>query len=295
MSGMQDWMLDFAEYVRELLPEELAEPFIALARPAIRLSIAEKGETVVGRVGGLPRLPEGVSWPRASDGGPAMQFLAELDCVALAAYESDIGLPAEGTLLFFATWDSAAAQVIPLPPGAVRVPEREVPVGGEARVFPEVPLAAVTEPSWPDLGHPAVLDAFGSLDAARELVWDRMVYPDDEDLDDEDPDIGDGGETFAWELELYGQRRKRPGPRHQVGGYSDALQSPVETAAASASGLRPHDPGFAAEASQWVNLLQLDEDNGMIFGDGGILIFGIRRDRLAARDFSQVFPYVQGH
>ncbi|MEV5589084.1 FAD-dependent monooxygenase, partial [Nonomuraea pusilla] len=31
----------------------------------------------------------------------------------------------------------------------------------------------------------------------------------------------------AWELELYGERRKRRGPRHQVGGYSDALQSPV--------------------------------------------------------------------
>ncbi|MFG6194307.1 hypothetical protein [Nonomuraea sp. JJY05] len=48
-------MLDFAEYVRELLPEELAEPIIALARPAIRLSIAEEGETVVGRLGGLRR------------------------------------------------------------------------------------------------------------------------------------------------------------------------------------------------------------------------------------------------
>ncbi|MER7498709.1 YwqG family protein [Nonomuraea pusilla] len=287
---MQGWLLDFAEYVRELLPEELAEPFIALARPAVRLSVAEKGENVVGRLGGLPRLPEEVPWPRAGDGGPAMQFLAELDCAALAAYESDIDLPAEGTLLFFTTWDRTTARVIPLPPGAVRVAEREVPVRGEARVFPEVPLTAVTEPSWPDLGHPAVLDAFGSLDAARELVWDRVVYLDDEDADD-----GDGGETFAWELELYGERRKRRGPRHQVGGYSDALQSPVEAAAASAAGLDPKDPGFAAEASQWVTLLQLGEDNGMIFGDGAVLIFGIRRNRLAARDFSQIFPYVQGH
>nr|WP_176573304.1 YwqG family protein [Nonomuraea pusilla] len=297
---MQGWLLDFAEYVRELLPEELAEPFIALARPAIRLSVTEKGENVVGRLGGLPRLPEGVSWPRAGDGGPAMRFLAELDCAALAAYEPDIDLPAEGTLLFFTTWDCTAARVIPLPPGAVRVAEREVPVRGEARVFPEAPLTAVTEPSWPDPGHPAVLDAFGSLDAARELVWDRVVRLDDEDEDsgDEDSgdeDSGDGGETFAWELELYGERRKRRGPRHQVGGYSDALQSPVGTAAASAAGLDPKDPGFAAEASQWVNLLQLDEDNGMIFGDGAVLIFGIRRDRLAARDFSQIFPYVQGH
>jgi uncharacterized protein YwqG len=272
MGGMQDWMLDFAEYVRELLPEELAEPFIALARPAIRLSIAEEGETVVGRLGGLPRLPEGVPWPCAGDGGPAMQFLAELDCVMLAAYESDIGLPAEGTLLFFATWDSAAAQVILLPPGAIRVPEREVPVGGEARVFPEAPLAAVTVASWPTRGHDALVKL-------GEEFWDRVV--------------GEPWEVFADQLAEFAEAEG--GRAHQVGGYSDALQSPIEVAAAYAAGLNPRDPGYAAEASQWVNLLQLDEDNGMIFGDGGILIFGIRRDRLAARDFSQVFPYVQGH
>ncbi len=109
---MQDCMLDFAEYVRELLPGEFAEPFIALARPAVRLSIAEEGEVVVGRLGGLPRLPKGVPWPRVGDS--AMRFLAELDCAALAPYESDLDLSAAGTLLFFATWDCTAAQVIPL-------------------------------------------------------------------------------------------------------------------------------------------------------------------------------------
>ncbi len=270
---MQDWALDFAEYVRELLPDEFAEPFIALARPAIRLSIAEEGETVVGRLGGLPRLPEGVSWPCADDGGPAMRFLAELDCAELAAYESDIGLPVEGALLFFATWDSTLAQVILLPAGARRVPDREVPVGGEMRVFPEVPLAAETVASWPTRGH-------DDLVKLGDEFWDRVVG--------EDP-----WEVFADMLAEFAEAEG--GRAHQVGGYSDALHWPVEAAAAYAAGLNPKDPGFAAEASQWVNLLQLDEDNGMIFGDGAILIFGIRRDRLAARDFSQIFPYVQGH
>ncbi|MEU8364600.1 DUF1963 domain-containing protein [Nonomuraea sp. NPDC048882] len=112
MAAMQDCMLDFAEYVRELLPGEFAEPFIALARPAVRWSIAEEGEVVVGQQGGLPRLPKGVPWPRVGDS--AMRFLAELDCAALAPYESDLDLSAAGTLLFFATWDCTAAQVIPL-------------------------------------------------------------------------------------------------------------------------------------------------------------------------------------
>ncbi|SDI96355.1 YwqG family protein [Nonomuraea jiangxiensis] len=270
---MQDWMVDFAEYVRELLPGELAEPFIALARPAIRLSIAGEGETVVGRLGGLPRLPEEVPWPRVGDGGSAMQFLAELDCAALTAYESDIGLPAEGALLFFATWDSRAAQVIHLPPGVVRVPEREAPVSGDARLFPEAPLAAETVATWPTRSHDDLVEL-------GDEFWDHPVG--------EEP-----WEVFADLLTDFADAEG--GRRHQVGGYSDALQWPIEAKAASAAGLNPRDPGFAAEASQWVNLLQLDEDNGMIFGDGGVLIFGIRRDRLAARDFSQIFPYVQGH
>ncbi|MFI7135140.1 YwqG family protein [Nonomuraea sp. NPDC050153] len=269
---MHDWMLDFAGYLRELLPEELAEPFIALARPAIRLSMAEEGETVVGRLGGLPRLPEGVPWP-GTDGGSAMQFLAELDCEALAAYKSDIGLPAEGTLLFFTTWDNAAAQVILLPPGAIRVPEREVPGSGEARVFPEAPLAAETVATWPTRGH-------DELVKLGDEFWDRLVGEEPWEV------FGDMLADFA---------DAEGGRDHQVGGYSDALQSPIEVAAAYEAGLTPKDPGFAAEASQWVTLLQLDENNGMLFGDGGRLIFGIRRDRLAARDFSQVFPYVQGH
>ncbi|MEV0159240.1 YwqG family protein [Nonomuraea fuscirosea] len=283
---MDDWMQDFAGYVRELLPEELAEPFIALARPAVRLSRAEEGETVVGRLGGLPRLPEGVPWPGA-DEGRAMQFLAELDCAAFAAYETDVDLPAEGALLFFSTWDNAAARVILLPPGAVRVPERDVPVSGDARVFPEAPLAARTVATWPTRSHDELVNL-------GQEFWDRPVEEEpDEDLEEEEAGE-ESGEPFG---DLLAEFADTGGDRvHQVGGYSDALQAPIEVAAAyRVGGLTPKDPGFAAEAAQWVTLLQLDEDNGMIFGDGGILIFGIRRDRLAARDFSQVFPHVQGH
>jgi hypothetical protein len=70
--------------------------------------------------------------------------------------------------LFFATWDCAAAQVILMPPGAVRVPEREVPVRREAQVFPEVPLAAETVASWPTRGH-------DDLVKLGDEFWDRVV------------------------------------------------------------------------------------------------------------------------
>lgn len=223
-------------------------------------------------MGGLPRLPEGMPWPRG--GAHAMRFLAELDCAALAAHESDIGLPAAGALLFFASWDVEAAQVILLPPGTARAPDPEVPADDEMRVFPEVRLAAETVATWPTRNH-------DDLFKLGEDFWDRSVG--------EEP-----WEVFSDMLSEFAEAEG--GRAHQVGGYSDALHWPVEASAAyRQAGLDPKDPGFAQEAAQWVNLLQLDEDNEMIFGDGAILIFGIRRDRLAASDFSRVYPYVQGH
>ncbi|GAA0974880.1 hypothetical protein GCM10009555_031900 [Acrocarpospora macrocephala] len=290
---MTDWRSDFAEFARGNLPVQSAERMIGLLRPAVRLYAAASGEVVVGRLGGAARLPENMAWPLDAGGGP-LSLVAEFDCGRLARHPVDIALPRCGTLLFFIAAESGKNQVIYLPPGTA-VAERHPPGHDRARVYAEVPLAAVTEPSWPDLGHPAVLDAFGSLDAARELVWDHVADQDPEDAEDED--VGDG-ETFAWELTLYHERRMRPGPPHQMGGYSDTLQNPVEVAAAHAAGAGWYgDPAFQEEARQWVTLLQVADDSRaqMIWGDGAYLIWGIRKDHLAALDFSKVYLYISGH
>lgn len=282
MAGMKDWMIDFAEFAREELPAESAERLIGLLRPAIRLSAAEDGEIVVGRLGGLPKLPDDMAWPSLADGGRPMSFLAELDCGKLARYEVDIALPGTGTLLFFATTDARQSQVIYVPHG-IAVAERPAP-DDHATVYAELPLAAVTEPSWPERDHPALVDVFGSLEEAEESVWHHVL---DEDT----------GETFDQQLTLF-EDGGRDGPPHQVGGYSDGLQSPIEAVAAHAAGTGWYgDPAFQEEARQWVTLLQVAEDTraGMIWGDGAWLIWGIRKDHLAARDFSKVHLSVQGH
>ncbi|OPG07086.1 YwqG family protein [Microbispora sp. GKU 823] len=279
---MKDWMIDFAEFVREELPAESAERLIGLSRPAIRLSAAEDGEIVVGRLGGLPKLPDGMAWPSLPGGGRPLSFLAELDCGQLARYEVDIALPGSGTLLFFATADARQHQVIYVPHGTA-VAERPVP-DDRVEVYAELPLAAVTEPTWPPRNHPALVDVFGSLEQAEDMVWHHVL---DEDT----------GEVFEEQLQLFEDGR-RDGPPHQVGGYSDGLQSPIEAVAAYAVGTGDYgDPAFQEEARQWVTLLQLAEDTraGMIWGDGARLIWGIRKDHLAARDFSKVHLSVQGH
>ncbi|MFC0862444.1 DUF1963 domain-containing protein [Sphaerimonospora cavernae] len=279
---MTDWMSDFAEFVREQLPAESAERLIGLLRPAIRLSAAEDGEIVVGRLGGVAKLPDDMAWPSLASGNRPMSFVAELDCSELARYEVDIALPDTGMLLFFVEAELRRSQVIYVPHGTA-VAERPAP-DNRAEVYTELPLAAVTEPSRPERNHPVLVDVFGSLQEAEETVWDHMQ---DEDT----------GETFADELSMY-EEAGYSGPPHQVGGYSDALQDPIEAVAAHAAGTGCYgDPAFQEEACQWVTLLQVAEDTRarMTWGDGAYLIWGIRKDHLAARDFSKVHFYVQGH
>ena len=279
---MTDWMSDFAEFAREELPAESAERLIGLLRPAIQLSAAETGEIVVGRLGGVAKLPDDMAWPSLAEGSSPMSFVAELDCEELARHEVDITLPETGTLLFFVTAGAHESRVIYVPHGTA-VAERPVP-DDRVEVYAELPLAAVTEPSWPSRSHPALVDVFGSLQEAEEMVWDHVL--DEDTL-----------ETFADQLTLY-EDGGRVGPPHQVGGYSDALQGPIEAVAAYAAGTGSYgDPAFQEEARQWVTLLQVAEDAraGLIWGDGAYLIWGIRRDHLAARDFSKVHLDVQGH
>ncbi|MEO3860590.1 YwqG family protein [Acrocarpospora sp. B8E8] len=276
----EDWSTDFAEFVRAELPTETAERLIGLLRPAIGLSAAEDGEIVVGRLGGAAKLPTGMAWPLRAGGWP-MSFVAELDCGKLSGYEVDIALPDTGTLLFFVSAEVSQSQVIHVPPGTTVA---ELPAPDRAEVYAELPLAASTEPSWPARNHPALVDLFGSLDEAEEAVWDRVL---DEDA----------GETFAEELLMY-EGAWDSGPPHQVGGYSDALHTPVEAAAAHDAGTGWYgDPAFQEEARQWVTLLQVAEETRarMIWGDGAYLIWGIRKDHLAARDFSKVYVHIQGH
>ncbi|MBO3749482.1 DUF1963 domain-containing protein [Streptosporangiaceae bacterium NEAU-GS5] len=278
---MTDWRIDFAEFVRERLPTDSAQRLIGMLRTTVRLSAAAAGERVVGRLGGVPRLPDGVAWPTRFDRALPMSFVAELDCGQLTQFETDIALPADGTLLFFVAAEVEQSVVIYVPDG-IAVAERPTPVGAES--YSELALAALAEPSWPDLSHPAVVDVFGSIEEARRLVWDHVLDHNT-------------GETFGDDFAIYKQRGEA-GPEHQVGGYGDALQNPVETLAAHEAGTGWYgDPDFQREARQWVTLLQVAEDTraGMIWGDGAYLIWGIRSDRLAERDFSKVRLYVSGH
>ncbi|WP_240929286.1 DUF1963 domain-containing protein [Streptomyces coryli] len=136
------------------------------------LRVAEVGEAVVGRLGGLPRLPEGVVWPAWEGHGP-LSFVAAVECAALPRGELDVVLPEGGTLAFFCfdgsvddgdalvmpddreSWAGARVLYVPAEADAV---ERAAPA--ELKSYPEVPLAASVAATAAEPWAPAAHAAF---------------------------------------------------------------------------------------------------------------------------------------
>ncbi|WP_157518545.1 DUF1963 domain-containing protein [Herbidospora mongoliensis] len=262
---MTNWLTEYAKFVDANLPSVTAAKLIALARPTIRLAHAGEGDPVVGRLGGRALLPPDLEL------GPHQTLAVELDCAALAAYETNLDLPTAGTLVFLAVFEYDGDGAVVYLPAGTEVVARELP-----EEAPEIPLTAKMVATWPESCQPHLVEAFGGVKQTYEAVWHNDPFPD--------------------ELHRF-ERTQEPWPTHRVGGYSVAFQSSIEEVGAQRAGLRWEDPGFIEEAKEWVTLLQIAEDEQarMLWGDGGYLIYGIRRDDLASRDFSRVYYYVQGH
>ncbi|MEU1787652.1 YwqG family protein [Streptomyces sparsogenes] len=254
------------------LPADLADRWTALLRPAAHLRKAGPADPVVGRLGGLPRLPDGVDWPVWEGRGP-LGFVAAVDCAALPGEALDISLPADGVLAFFyygdedddALVDTAdpntwpGARVLHLPPGSAAAPERPAPAG--ITPYPEMGLTVHTAPSAPDFDSLALTAAFGEgelPDAFQRAVWQHQS-----------------------------------GAAHQIGGHAQSVQTAVEIVVAhGALGGREvswEDPRIEKEAEGWVLLAQFDsdEDADMMWGDDGALYWLIRPDDLAAGRFER--------
>ncbi|MEU1664266.1 YwqG family protein [Streptomyces sparsogenes] len=257
---------------RTHLPADLADRWTALLRPAAHLRKAGPGDPVVGRLGGLPRLPDGVEWPVWEGHGP-LAFVAVVDCAALPREALDIPLPEDGLLAFFYYGDEdddalvdaadpdtwAGARVLHLPPGSAAAPERPAPAG--ITPYPEVDLTVHTALSAPDFDSLALTAAFGEgelPDAFQRAVWQHQS-----------------------------------GVAHQIGGHAQSVQTAVEIEVAhGALGGREvswEDPRIEKEAQGWVLLAQFDSDEAadMMWGDAGALYWLIRPDDLAAGRFER--------
>jgi hypothetical protein len=233
---------------------------------------ASVGEIGVGRLGGLPRLADGSSWPRtryATDEPWPLTFVAEIDLAKLDP--TTWPGPRSGSLSFFCDvdeetlWvhDGGAAMVMHHPPEIERHPVDYPDDLGEELRYQERRVTARAVLTLPPGGTHPVLGAFGDADpdkARQEAYWRLRM-----DL---------LGAPTTWT------------PLHQLLGWplrnDPSLLSPEPWsdlhAEAVAHGLSDDTPPIDA----WQTVLQVasdadpDEDSlGTAFGDGGTLTFAI--------------------
>ncbi len=261
---------------------EYMEYFNSLRQPAIALSKSE--ERHFSKIGGLPNLPGALPWPQWK--GNPLAFLCQLDLSAVPPESSLPELPRTGCLYFFydqeqSTWgfdpkDKGSWQVLYAPDSARDDPERKPPERlKENSVYREEFLAfslCRTYPDWQDrrvnsLGLPdKQFEEYATLCAsvfAGRPAHHLFGYPSpvqDNDMDLECQLVSHG---------LY---------CGDGSGYQDKRRKEWE-------------PGRA----DWTLLLQLDTDDEthMMWGDGGMLYFWIRKDDLKAGRFEDCWMILQ--
>lgn len=266
-----------AEIAGRYLSADVAARWLRLLRPAAALRLAGPGAQVAAVLGGQPRLPDSAEWPVWENHGP-LSFIAAVDCAALTSVQLDVTLPQAGTLLFFyfdgqydnhaatvGCWDPATlagARVLYVRPGEA-TSLRACPAG--IQPYERIALAAEPVVTFPTFEHPDLHAAFKEPGADLRSFLNHPV--------------NDAGFVEA----LSG---RRPGPYHQVAGYADPVQGPVEydVAVAALGGRgRGDDQHLTAEQARWTLLAQIDSDGraGMMWGDCGSLYWLSRRENLA--------------
>jgi uncharacterized protein YwqG len=273
---------DLSALARELLPADVAEKWIPLLRPGIRLvSMKDDNGPAVGYLGGDPELPANVPWPKWKGNG-WLTFIAAIDCAALPVIDSGTDLPRDGTLLFF-YFDGqvdngeelvscsdprsmAGTRVLYVPAGTP-VATRHTPK--PITPYPRVPLSANPVMTAPAKQHPVMRQTFGP-----QII---------DDWHNGHPLWGQEFRDALWHHGFC---------QHQLGGYAMPVQDPVEYEVARTAlggNIDGNDPSFQHEAAQWVLLAQLgsDSDAKMTWGDVGMLYWLIRPKDLAAQRFDQ--------
>ncbi|MFE3173688.1 YwqG family protein [Amycolatopsis sp. NPDC059090] len=287
---MTAWRDQLSTLAQDRLPAEVAAKWIELFQPGIRLAAEGIGPRV-GQLGGNPALPDAVEWPIWEEKGP-LTFVAAVDCASLPREFLTIPLPETGTLLFFSfdgryepdnyrhilPTDADGYRVIFVPEGTA-VAERTPPAGLEA--YPRRDVFAEIVATAPERGHILLDQTTTASGASLAEAVAKVLGPGRAGTDV----FGE----MTWEL-------SEDKPKHQVGGFSTAVQDAVENEiAAEVLEGGWQDPRLKEEAARWVLLAQFDSDNetDMMWGDVGMVYWLIRTDDLKEGRFDAARSLMQ--
>lgn len=286
-----------AEQLRELIADaeiEDVERVVELARPAVSIDLSplESDSSPIGssKRGGAPDVPPGFEWPRNQ--GRAMEFLLQVNLEEAAPHDVEGKLPKRGLLSFFYDTGEQPWGFDPKDAGCARVMYVEDISGLERVADVPTPEGEFVPADWRPDEFVAAL-RLGSVLTIPSVEEDEV---DALGIDDEYDELTEGW-VDAW----WGTDDERP--MTWLLGHPHLEQGPMQVQCEAASsgidmgGSTPIDEGALERArsrkDRWCLLLQLDSDDGAMWGDCGKLYFWIPAEDLASRDFSQVWLVLQ--
>jgi uncharacterized protein YwqG len=261
---------------------EYMEYLNSLRQPAIGLKKSE--ERQFSKIGGLPNLPSAVPWPQWK--GNPLAFLCQVDLADLPPASALPAFPRAGCLYFFydqeqSTWgfdpkDKGSWRVLYVPDNARDCPQREAPQDLKKSAIRGEKLVTFSllqiYPGWQD----GRVDTLGLTRKQSDeyITLCSSVFED--------------------------------GPQHHLFGYPSPIQDndmDLECQLVSHGLYCGDQSGYQDKRrkelepgrSDWTLLLQLDSDDetSMMWGDGGMLYFWIRKDDLKAGRFEDCWMILQ--
>jgi uncharacterized protein YwqG len=268
--------------IREFLLQS-ASPCIRIGTKGVDPAQLKLGEP---RLGGLPDLPQGMTWPLSREGEP-LAFLAQLRMEDSASCDAEGVLPKQGHLFFFYDSSQEAWGFDPKHRGM-------------SKVFHSagVPLVRTAAPR-------RLADAcrFKSCALRFARAWSLAGFIQRKSAG---LDLSEKEEEGCDDLEeSIGREIGIEGTRHQLLGRADPVQNEMELECQLASngvycgnpeGYRdPRAKNLKKGAADWRLLLQVDSDDtaAMMWGDLGRVYFWIRKQDLAQRNFDGVWTILQ--
>ena len=262
-------MSDIVEKAAALVEELYAENSL----PAIGIKPSEAAEPLpvtVSKFGGVPYLPAGVEAPTDSDGVP-MGMIAQINCAELP--ENPI-YPPTGMVQFWVSTNSGW--------GIDKEEDHRViyyPQLGEANPDAVATCEDREREFWWPIKHECALE-FTTLGREIFAPNDSINHPLIEKWNKAYPEQAI---TSLFDLDVYDveeiEEITGSGDYSRLGGLPHFMQGDP----------RREEPENSDIRRRTVNLLTINSNIGVLWGDCGTANWVIAPDRLAARDFSQVF------
>lgn len=249
-----------------------------LTRNSVRLLTRPAAEDALragdSKIGGLPDLPAGVSWPELN--GQPQSFIAQIRLADARKFDSEGLLPAQGMLWFFYDASQQTFGEQPEDRNGWRVLFNPDPSISLQRTGAPASLPAES------LFQPCALTLSSELTLALqpELELPGLDWSDEEQ------------QRYEQVLEELRDPADRALPHHRLLGYPDTIQDDMrEQCQLVSNGITDSDDPRAASlqagAQDWLLLLQIDTDANakMRWANNGMIYYWIRRADLRDRHF----------